>query len=42
MDISADGDWSLRLLDIGLFEEEFLDTVAETAHGSLLEVLAGL
>ena len=42
MDVSADGDWSLRLMDVALFEQQFFDFVAEGTDCLLLEVFAGL
>lgn len=42
MDIPADGDWCLRFLYVRLFEEQFLDLVAQRPDSLLLKVLAVL
>lgn len=41
MDVTAYGHWSLCLLHIRFLEKKLLHPIAQTAHRSLLQVLAG-
>jgi hypothetical protein len=41
VDVAADGDRGLCLVDVGLFEEELFDEVAERADCAFFQVFTG-
>lgn len=42
MDITTNGDWTLHMLDIGLFLQNFFCSIAQGLHIGLLDVITSL